>query len=145
MTRRIAFKNARLIDPASGLDAKGGLLVESGKIADVGPRLFNDAEPSDPEVIDCRGLVLAPGRIDMRVFTGEPGSEYRETLESASQAAAAGGVTTIVTMPNTDPVIDEPSLVDFILRRAAATARVRVAPMAALTKGLGGERMTEIG
>ena len=145
MTRRIAFRNARLIDPASGLDVKGGLLVENGRIADVGPRLFNDAEPNDPEVIDCKGLVLAPGLIDARVFTGEPGSEYRETLASASDAAAAGGVTTIIVMPNTEPVIDEPSLVDFILRRAAATAKVRVAPMAALTKGLLGETMTEIG
>jgi len=145
MTKRIAFRNARLIDPASGLDVKGGLLVENGRIADVGPRLFNDAEPNDPEVIDCKGLVLAPGLIDARVFTGEPGSEYRETLESASQAAAAGGITTIVVMPNTEPAIDEPSLVDFILRRAAATAKVRVAPMAALTKGFGGEVMTEIG
>jgi dihydroorotase len=143
--RRIAFRNARLIDPASGLDAKGGLLVESGKIVDFGPRLFNDAEPNDPEVIDCRGLVLAPGLIDMRVFTGEPGSEHRETLESASLAAAAGGVTTIVVMPNTDPIIDEPSLVDFLKRRSAATAKVRVAPMAALTKRLAGESMTEIG
>jgi dihydroorotase len=143
--RRTAFRNARLIDPAEKLDVKGGLLVENGKIVDFGPRLFNDAEPSDPEVIDCRGLVLAPGLIDMRVFTGEPGSEHRETLESASQAAAAGGVTTIVVMPNTDPVIDEPSLVDFIRRRAAATARVRVVPMAALTKGLAGQAMTEIG
>src|SRR5258706_14070298 len=90
-------------------------------------------------------MVLAPGLIDMRVFTGEPGSEHRETLESASQAAAAGGVTTIVVMPNTNPVIDEPSLVDFIRRRAAATARVRVVPMAALTKQLAGETMTGIG
>jgi dihydroorotase len=144
-TRRTAFRNARLIDPASGLDAKGGLLVENGRIVDVGPRLFRDAEPNDPEVIDCKGLVLAPGLIDMRVFTGEPGSEHRETLESASKAAAAGGITTIVTMPNTDPVIDEPSLVDFIRRRAAATASVRVVPMAALTKGFAGEAMTEIG
>ena len=142
---RLAFRNARLIDPASGLDSKGGLLVENGRIADIGPRLFNDAEPRDPEVIDCKGLVLAPGLIDCRVFTGEPGSEHRETLASASQAAAAGGVTTIVTMPNTDPVIDEPSLVDFIRRRAQATAKVRVAPMAALTRGLAGEVMTEIG
>ena len=143
--RRIAFRNARLIDPASGLDAKGGLLVENGRIADVGPRLFNNADKNDPEIIDCRGLVLAPGLIDCRVFTGEPGSEHRETLQSASEAAAAGGVTTIVTMPNTDPVIDEPSLVDFIKRRAAATAKVRVAPMAALTRKLAGEVMTEIG
>ncbi|HJW39631.1 MAG TPA: dihydroorotase [Rhizomicrobium sp.] len=145
MKGRIAFRNARLIDPASGLDAKGGLLVENGRIADVGPRLFNDADKNDPEVIDAKGLVLAPGLIDARVFTGEPGTEYRETLQSASEAAAAGGITTIVVMPNTDPVIDEPSLVDFILRRALGTAKVRVAPMAALTKGLGGEVMTEIG
>ncbi len=143
--RRIAFRNARLIDPANGLDVKGGLLVENGRIADIGPRLFNDAEPSDPEVINCQGLVLAPGLIDCRVFTGEPGSEHRESLESASHAAAAGGVTTMIVMPNTDPIIDEPSLVDFILRRAAATAKVRVAPMAALTKRLAGEVMTEIG
>jgi dihydroorotase len=143
--KRIAFRNARLIDPASGLDVKGGLLVENGRIADVGPRLFNDAEPGDPEVIDCRGLVLAPGLIDCRVFTGEPGAEHRESLESASAAAAAGGVTSIIVMPNTDPVIDEPSLVDFLLRRAAATAKVRVLPCAALTKGLLGETMTEIG
>ncbi|MBI1330046.1 MAG: amidohydrolase family protein [Alphaproteobacteria bacterium] len=144
-SKRIALRNARLIDPESGLDARGGLLIENGRIADVGPRLFNDADPSDPEVIDCGGLVLAPGLIDMRVSTGEPGSEYRETLESASNAAAAGGVTTMVVMPNTDPVIDEPSLVDFIKRRAAATARVRVVPMAALTQGLCGDVMTEIG
>ena len=143
--KRIAFRNARLIDPASGLDTKGGLLVENGRIADIGPRLFNDVDKNDPEIMDCRGLILAPGLIDCRVFTGEPGSEHRESLQSASEAAAAGGVTTIVTMPNTDPVIDEPSLVDFIKRRAAATAKVRVAPMAALTRRLAGETMTEMG
>jgi dihydroorotase len=145
MNRPIAFKNARLIDPASGLDVKGGLLVENGRIADIGPRLFHDAEPTDPEVINCHGLVLAPGLIDCRVFTGEPGAEHRESLESASAAAAAGGVTSMIVMPNTDPVIDEPSLVDFLMRRAAATARVRVLPTAALTRGLKGETMTEIG
>ncbi len=145
MKKRIAFVNARLVDPATELDAKGGLLVEDGKIADIGPRLFGDADRNDPEVIDCKGLVLAPGLIDMRVFTGEPGSEHRETLASASEAAAAGGVTTMVVMPNTDPVIDEPSLVDFIARRAAATAKVRVLPMGALTRGLAGETMSEIG
>jgi dihydroorotase len=144
-TRRTVFCNARLLDPASGLDAKGGLLVENGKIADFGPRMFGEVDRNDPEVIDCHGLVLAPGLIDMRVFTGEPGSEHRETLESASRAAVAGGVTTIIVMPNTDPVIDEPSLVDFIRRRAEATARVRVLPMAALTRHLAGEVMTEMG
>ena len=142
---RTIFCNARLIDPASGLDAKGGLLVENGKIADLGAGLFNDIDRNNPDVIDCHGLVLSPGLIDMRVFTGEPGTEYRETLESASRAALAGGVTTIIVMPNTDPVIDEPSLVDFIRRRAQATASVRVVPMAALTRHLAGETMTEIG
>ena len=144
MTKRLAFTNARLVDPATDLDSAGALLVEDGKIADFGPRLFADGKPGC-ETIDCKGQVLAPGLIDMRVFTGEPGTEHRETLQSASEAAAAGGVTTIVVMPNTDPVIDEPSLVDFILRRAAATARVRVVPMAALTRHLAGETMTEIG
>ncbi len=142
---KLAFVNARLLDPASKLDAPGGLFVESGRIRDFGPRLFHDGNPAGAEIIDCKGRVLAPGLIDMRVFTGEPGSEHRETLESASLAAAAGGVTTIVVMPNTDPVIDEPSLVDFIKRRAAATACVRVLPMAALTRHLAGEVMTEIG
>jgi dihydroorotase len=142
---RLAFINARLADPASGLDAPGALLVEDGHIVDVGPRLFHDGRPAGAEIIDCGGHVLAPGLIDMRVFTGEPGSEHRETLESASLAAAAGGFTTIVVMPNTDPVLDEPSLVDFIKRRAAATACVRVLPMAALTRHLAGEVMTEMG
>jgi dihydroorotase len=143
--KRTAFLNARLVDPASRLDAPGALLVEDGKIRDSGPRLFHDGKPADAEIVDCKGLVLAPGLIDMRVFTGEPGSEHRETLASASRAAAAGGVTAIVVMPNTDPIIDEPSLVDFIKRRAAATASVRVLPMAALTRHLAGETMTEIG
>ena len=89
--------------------------------------------------------MLAPGLIDMMVFTGEPGHEHRETLATASRAAAAGGVTTIVCMPNTDPVIDDVALVDFILRRARDTALVNVHPMAAMTKGLLGEEMSEIG
>jgi dihydroorotase len=143
--KRTTFVNARLLDPASGLDTAGTLVVEDGLIRDLGPRLFRDGAPGDAEIVDCKGRALAPGLIDMRVFTGEPGSEHRETLESASQAAAAGGVTTMIVMPNTEPVIDEPSLVDFILRRAAATARVRVLPMAALTRRLAGETMTEIG
>ena len=142
---RTAFINARLIDPASGLDEPGALLVDGDRIADLGPRLFQDGQPADATIVDCGGRVLAPGLIDMRVFTGEPGSEHRETLESASKAAAAGGVTTMIVMPNTDPVIDEPSLVDFIKRRAGATACVRVLPMGALTRGLDGEIMAEIG
>lgn len=145
MTARTAFVNARLIDPASGFDGAGALLVEDGKIADLGPRLFNDAKPAGAEIVDCQGKVLTPGLIDLRVFTGEPGAEHRETLASASTSAAAGGVTSFAMMPATDPVIDDAALVDFIARRAAANARVRIYPMAALTKGLNGTQMSEIG
>lgn len=145
MSARIAFINARLIDPETKLDAPGALLVEDGKIADIGPRLFNDAKPANAEIVDCAGKALAPGLIDMRVFTGEPGTEHRETLASASAAAAAGGVTSFAMMPVTDPVIDDAALVDFIARRAAANACVRIYPMAALTKGLNGTQMSEIG
>jgi len=139
---RVAYVNARLIDPASGHDTPGTLLTEGRLITDVGPRLD---VPTDAEIVDCKGLVLAPGLIDMRVFTGEPGAEHKETLRSASKAAAAGGVTTMIVMPNTDPVIDDVALVDFIERRARDRALVHVHPMAALTKGLKGEAMTEIG
>lgn len=142
---RTAFVNARLFDPASGLDAPGALLVEGGEIADLGARLFADGVPDGVETVDCGGRILAPGLIDMRVFTGEPGAEHRETLATASHAAAAGGVTTLIVMPNTEPVIDDVALVDFIERRARDTAVVHVHPMAALTKGLGGRDMTEIG
>ncbi|MGK2739507.1 dihydroorotase [Tepidicaulis sp. LMO-SS28] len=142
---RTAFLNARLLDPASGLDEKGALLVEDGKIADLGPRLFNDGVPEGVESVDCGGHVLSPGLIDMHVYTGEPGNEHRETLGSATQAAAAGGVTTIIVMPNTNPVIDDVALVDFIKRRARDTGLVNVHPMAALTKDLKGEQMSEMG
>ena len=98
-----------------------------------------------PRALTVPGTTLIPGLIDMRVFTGEPGTEYRETLATASEAAAAGGVTTMIVMPNTQPVIDDAAIVDFILRRARDTALVRVAPMAAITKGLAGELMSEIG
>lgn len=142
---RTAFINARLIDPASGYDERGNLLVENGVIADLGPTLFNDGLPDGAEIVDCRGRVLAPGLIDCRVFTGEPGAEHRETLALASKAAAAGGVTTMIVMPNTNPVIDDVALVDFIERRARDTATVHVHTMAALTKGLEGKEMTEFG
>jgi len=142
---RTAFTNARLIDPDTGLDTPGALLVENGKIADLGPRLFNDAKPANAEIIDCGGQALSPGLIDLRVFTGEPGAEHRETLASAGASAAAGGVTSFVVMPTTDPVIDDAALVSFIARRAEATARVRVYPAGALTHGLKGTQMAEIG
>ena len=138
------FINARIVDPASARDEPGGLLVKDGLIADIGPHLRRNA-PDGVDVVDCRGHVLAPGLIDMQVFTGEPGYEYRETLKTASNAAAAGGVTTIVVMPDTNPVIDQVALVDFIQRRARDNAAVHVHTMAAMTKGLRGEEMAEIG
>lgn len=142
---RRAYLNANIVAPAQGLSGKGGILIEDGWILDVGPRVTRDSVGSGAAIADCSGLTLIPGLIDMRVFTGEPGNEYRETLASASEAAAAGGVTTMIVMPNTQPVIDDAAIVDFILRRARDTAAVRVAPMAAITKGLAGELMTEIG
>lgn len=141
---RTAFINARLVDPASGRDEAGGLLVEGTTIADLGAHLRRNA-PAGATVVDCRGCVLAPGLIDAQVFVGEPGGEHRETLKTASNAAAAGGVTTIVVMPDTKPVIDQVALVDFIQRRARDNAAVHVATMAAMTKGLAGEEMAEIG
>lgn len=138
------FINARLIDPATGIDEPGGLLVEDGCIADFGPHLRRNA-PDGYAVYDCQGHILCPGLIDMQVFAGEPGYEHRETLKTASRAAAAGGVTTIIVMPDTDPVIDQVALVDYIQRRARDNAIVHVHTMAAMTKDLEGEEMTEIG
>ncbi len=143
--RRRAYVNAEIVAPAQGLAARGGVLIEDGWILDVGPKVTRESVGSSAAVVDCHGRTLMPGLIDMRVFTGEPGTEYRETLASASEAAAAGGVTTMIVMPNTQPVIDDAAIVDFILRRARDTGMVRVAPMAAITKGLNGEMMTEIG
>ena len=119
------FINARLIDPASDRDEPGGLLVEDGKILDLGPHLRRNA-PSGFQVYDCQGHVLCPGLIDMQVLAGEPGYEHRETLKTASRTAAAGGVTTIIVMPDTDPVIDQVALVDYIQRRARDNAIVHV-------------------
>lgn len=145
MSARTAYINARLVDPASGLETDGALLTEGKTIADLGPRLFAEGVPTGIETIDCKGAVLAPGLVDARVFTGEPGAEHKETIRSASKAAAAGGVTTMIVMPNTNPVIDEVALVDYIERRARDTALVHVHPMAALTRGLKGAEMTEMG
>jgi dihydroorotase len=139
-----AFLNARLVDPASDKDEPGGLLVKDGAIADLGSHLRRNA-PERAKVVDCKGHVLCPGLIDMQVFTGEPGLEHRETLKTASHAAAAGGVTTIIVMPDTEPVIDQVALVDFIQRRARDNAVVNVHVMAAMTRGLKGQDMTEIG
>jgi len=140
-----AYINARLIDPASGLDSLGALLTNDGQIADLGPGLFAGGVPDGVEAVDCGGRVLCPGLIDMRVFVGEPGAEHKETLASASLAAAAGGVTCIIVQPNTDPVLDDVALVEYIKRQARDKAVVRIHPMAAITKGLCGEKMAELG
>ena len=146
MTQRpTAFVNARLVDPASGWDGPGALLVKNGKIAEVAQGRDLGTLSADIEVIDARGAMLAPGLVDLRVKTGEPGFETKETLKSAALAAAAGGGTSIVVQPDTQPVIDEASVVDFILRRARDIELVHVYPAGAATKGARGERMAEIG
>ncbi|MRI53052.1 dihydroorotase [Methylobacterium sp. DB1607] len=140
----LLLSNARLLDPETGREGPGAVLVRDGRIADIA---FGAAPGAleGAQTIDCGGLTLAPGLIDLRAFVGEPGAEHRETLASASAAAAAGGVTTLVCMPDTNPVIDGPAIVDFVLRRARDTASVNVLPAAAITKGLAGREMTEFG
>ena len=144
MSRPLLIENARVVDPASGTDQQGAVLIENGVISDLalgGPV----GVPEGAEVINANGHMLAPGLIDMRVFTGEPGKEYRETLASAGEAAAAGGVTSFVMMPDTTPVVDDSALIDFLIRRAKATSKVNVLPAAAITKGLDGQEITEFG
>jgi dihydroorotase len=141
----IAFVNARLIDPVQETETRGGLIVIDGAIAGVGATVTRDQLPAEARIIDCKGDVVSPGLVDMRSFVGEPGAEHRETIASASAAAAAGGVTTLVTRPDTNPPVDDPAVVDFILRRARGDAKVRIHPAAALTKGLKGEEIAEIG
>lgn len=141
----LALVNARLIDPAAGTETTGGVLIEQGYIRQVGPNVTASSLPGQVRTIDCRGDVVAPGLIDMHAFVGEPGAEYRETIATATAAAAAGGVTSILALPNTTPPVDDPAVVDFLLRRARDTGRVRILPSAALTKGLRGEDVSEIG
>jgi dihydroorotase len=145
MSRPLAFTNARLVDPASGYDGPGAVIVTEGVIADVARAPGFGSLSPDVEVIDADGALLIPGLIDIRVKTGEPGAEPKETLKSAALAAAAGGVTTIVVQPDTHPVMDEPAVVDFILRRARDIELVNVYPAGAATKGCEGLRMAEIG
>ena len=135
----LSIINARIIDPASGYDQEGTLRIEEGFIVDFGPDAI-----AEGKIIDAKGLICAPGLIDMRVSTGEPGRENRETIATAARAAAAGGVTSIIIMPETNPVIDDMSLVDFVTRRAE-NAPVNVYAAGALTKNLDGQTLTEIG
>jgi dihydroorotase len=139
---RTLFHNARLIDPASGFDGPGAVLVEDGVIAAWGEGV---AVSGNTQAVDCGGLVLAPGLIDLRVKAGEPGEESRETLETASKAAIAGGITSMVVMPDTSPPVDDVALVEFIQRRGADAKGARVMAAGALTQGLKGTAMAEIG
>jgi dihydroorotase len=144
-TGPFAITGARLVDPDSGYDGPGCVIVAEGVIADVirAPGIENAS--ADMTVINAGGAVLVPGLIDLRVKTGEPGSEPKETLKSASRAAAKGGVTSMVLQPDTDPAIDDPAMVDFILRRARDIEGVHVYPAGAATRRCEGQRMAEIG
>ena len=140
------FINANIIDPHNSLNENGGLIIdELGKIEAVGKKVNNNNLPSREKPIDLKGKYIFPGIVDMRVFVGEPGYEYKENFRTLSQAALAGGVTSVVSMPNTKPVIDNVSMVDFIIRRGRDKAKVNIFPCATLTKNMDGKSMTEFG
>ncbi|MES2028308.1 MAG: dihydroorotase [Pseudomonadota bacterium] len=143
--RPILLANAHLIDPSTDLDGVGDVLIADGVIRDARRGIGAAGVPEGTDIINCAGKVVAPGLVDMRAFVGEPGASHRETFASASRAAAAGGITTIICQPDTSPTIDNSATVDFVLRRARDTAIVNIHPMAALTKGLQGKEMTELG
>jgi dihydroorotase len=143
--RPILLTGARIVDPSRDLDFPGDVLLADGVVRETKRGILTAGVPEGTEIVDCRGRLVAPGLVDMRAFVGEPGGGHRETLGSASRAAAAGGVTTIVCQPETNPAIDDPAIVDFVLRRARDTAIVNVHPMAALTKRCEGQEMAEIG
>jgi dihydroorotase len=140
----VAILNARLLDPATDYDGPGAVLIKDGRIVEV-VRGGATQVPAGVEVVDADGKCLAPGLIDIRVKTGEPGAEPKETLKSASLSAAAGGVSTIVIQPDTDPAVDDPAMVDFIQRRGAALNLVNVLAAGAATRNRDGQRMAEIG
>ncbi|MCC5971071.1 MAG: dihydroorotase [Pararhodobacter sp.] len=136
----IHFFNARLIDPEAGTDVPGTLSVANGRIV-----ARDAAAPDGATLVDCGGKCLAPGIVDLGVQVGEPGARHKESFRSAGQAAAAGGVTTFITRPDTDPAIDTPESLEFLRRRASDEAVVNIHHMAALTRGRGGREMAEIG
>jgi len=145
MTCRVALINGRLLDPATSLDVPGSLLIEGEEIADFGPRLADGGFSPDTSIVDLAGQCLAPGLVDLRVAVGEPGHEHKESLYTASRAAAAGGVTALACQPDTDPPIDDVSAVEFIARRAREVKMVKIFAQAAVTKGLQGRELAEIG
>ena len=138
--------NARIIDPKIQMDEIGGLIIDvNGKIKAVGKNVTNGNLPTGAEKIDIKKQILMPGVIDMRVFVGEPGYEYKENFRTLSNAALSGGVTSVVSMPNTSPVIDNVSMVDFLKRRGRDKAKINIYPSASLTKNTEGKQMTEFG
>jgi dihydroorotase len=140
------FINGRIIDPQNQIDEIGGLIIDSkGKIKAVGKKVSNGNLPKNVEIIDLKKNVLMPGIVDMRVFVGEPGFEYKENFKTLSNAALSGGVTSVVSMPNTSPVIDNVSMVDFLKRRGRDKSRINIYPAATLTKNTEGKQMTEFG
>ena len=146
MTGPTVLKNLRIIDPSRQLDETGTIVIDAGgRILAAGKDAQNQGIPGGATVKDCKGLLAVPGLVDARVYVGEPGAEHRETIESASRAAAAGGVTSFIMMPETEPVLDDIALIEFVQKTARDKAVVNVHPAAALTKGLSGKEMTEIG
>ena len=140
------FINARIIDPSQRMDEKGSVIINvNGKVKAIGKNIKKNEFSSDAEIIDVKNNILIPGIVDMKAFVGEPGFEYKENFRTLSQAALAGGVTSIVTMPNTKPMIDNVSMVDFIIRRGRDKAAVNLFPCATLTKQQDGKLMTEFG
>ncbi|MEL7429753.1 MAG: dihydroorotase, partial [Pseudomonadota bacterium] len=142
LDQTLIVKGGHLVDPSQGIDEHSDMLVENGKVATIGKSLN---APEKAKTIDARGKHVFPGLVDTRVYVGEPGGEHRETIASASKAAAAGGVTSFIMMPETDPVIDDVALVDFVRRAARDHAEVRVYPSASVTKGFHGSELTEFG
>ena len=138
--------STRIIDPQNNIDEVGGILIdENGKIKAVGKKVTKENAPKDCKIIDCKGNISIPGIVDMRVFVGEPGFEYKENFRTLSEAALSGGVTSVVTMPNTMPVIDNGSILDFTKRRAKDKSQIKIYPLATLTKNLEGNEMSEFG
>ena len=138
----LLITNAHLIDPAVGLDAPGALLIQSGRVAAHGPSL---TAPESTPTLDAQGAILAPGLIDMRASLGEPGFEHRETIASAARAAAAGGITTLCALPDTEPALDDPALLQFLIRRGEATGSLTILPYGAATIDCAGKDMAEFG
>ena len=146
MMKKKYFINANIIDPHNNISEIGGLIIgEDGKIEGVGKKVNKNNIPSREKVIDLKENYILPGIVDMRVFVGEPGYEYKENFRTLSNAALSGGVTSVVTMPNTDPIIDNVSIVDFLKRRGRDKSKINIFPTASLTKGTEGTNMTEFG